>query len=243
MKNNFNMACIKTTWQPCQNPYYFLFGYLQQRIWMQNAPVVNNVIGNWKLLKKKSCFSGFHMMHIWTSGTVISGRQSVFFCMRRHCAFRPATRYRFCSESQCFFFPHQVTSTMHAFTLLLKWKKKSSQFYLISWKGKAFSRSLIKCTNTEGGCLASRPVLLAESSRERGRGGKKQKFTMANALKNHPSINVNRWSQAQCKTGIRTRFLRGGFGPCYCATLKVVLYKTLFVYVCIMRSNCSMTSC
>lgn len=57
-------------------------------------------------------------MHIWTSGTVISGQQSVFFCMKRHCALRPAaTKFRFGPESE-HFFPYQVTSAMHALTLL-----------------------------------------------------------------------------------------------------------------------------
>lgn len=170
------MTCMKTTWQPCQNPYYFSFRYLlplQQRNWMQNAPVVNNVIGNWKLLGKKINLAFLARFSHDAHQVLSSVGDRVFSSAWGDTVLSGLQQNTDSALKVNFFFPlgHFNHACVH---FIIKCKKKSSQFYLISWKGKAFSRSLIKCSNPEGGCLLSRPILPTESSRERKKRKKKK---------------------------------------------------------------------
>ncbi len=125
----------------------------------------------WEIERKllRSCSQALRSVQrcTWLAGTVISWWQSVFFCLRRHLT-RGSARDKISilswERESCRFLCWVISSMQGS---LYHKIQKSSQFYLISWNGKVFSRSLIKCFLTEGACLPGRPAPLSESLREK----------------------------------------------------------------------------
>lgn len=121
----------------------------------ENAPLLNNLMGNWKETSALP-YRGFAFPYRGAHGWQVLSSAGDRVCFSAWEDISPSdlpgTKYRFCLEREKGLrFLYWVISSMQG--SLYDKMQKSSQFYLISWNGKVFSRSLIKCSLTEGACL------------------------------------------------------------------------------------------
>lgn len=134
----------------------------------ENAPLLNNVMGNWKetfaLLFRGFAFT-YRGAHGWQVLSSTGDRVCFSAWGDISLVDLQGTKYRFCHRERELRFLCWVISSMQG--SLYHKIQKSSQFYLISWNGKVFSRWLIKCSLTEGACLPGRPAPLSESLRKK----------------------------------------------------------------------------
>ncbi len=134
-----------------------------------NAPLLNNMMGNWKetfaLLFRGFAFrTEVHMVgrycHQLVTECVFLLEETSHSWICKGQNIDSVLRERESCRFLCWVISSMQGSLYHKI-------QKSSQFYLISWNGKVFSRSLIKCFLTEGACLPGRPAPLSESLREK----------------------------------------------------------------------------